>query len=80
MRHTDGKIEWHGTNSNQSTYALNSRGARYTIDRFGGKWAITFLPGGTAIGGFERVPWLPGRQSLTTAKLAVEAHWEGQKK
>jgi hypothetical protein len=75
MRHTKGELVWTGTNSNQQTLPLNANGARYTIDRFGGAWVISFLPNGTPDKGpRERVEWLPGRRSMTTAKLAVAAH------
>lgn len=74
-RHTDGKIVWTGTYSNQTTYPLDENGARYTIDRFGGEWVISFYPFATPDRGpRERVDWLPGKHSLTTAKAAVAAH------
>lgn len=76
VRHSNGVIHWTGTNSNQQTYSLNSDGARYTIDRSGGSWVIGYLPRGTADRGRERVEWLPGRRSMTTAKQAVEHHWQ----
>lgn len=74
MRHSGGRIVWSGTNQNQSTAPLDDNGARYTIDRLGQSWVISFLPFGTADRGREAVPWLLGKQSLTTAKQAVEEH------
>lgn len=72
MRHTDGRIVWFGGHQNLSTYALDADGARYTIDRLGESWVISYLPFGSADKGREAVPWLPGRQSLSGAKLAVD--------
>ncbi|MCT7373277.1 hypothetical protein [Mycolicibacterium llatzerense] len=60
------------------TYSLDANGARYTVDRWAGQWVISFLPGGSADKGREQVPWLPGRQSLTTAKDACAAHWRSR--
>ena len=77
-RHTNGEIVWTGTQSNQSTYALDSAGARYTIDRLKDSWIISYLPLGSADKGRTPVPWLPGRRSLTTAKRAVAVHHDEQ--
>lgn len=77
-RHTGGVLRWTGTQRNQQTYSLNADGARYTIDRWVDEWVISFLPGGTPENGRERVPWLPGRRSLTTAKSACAAHWSSR--
>lgn len=74
-RHTNGEIVWTGGQSNQQTYPLDEHGARYTIDRWGDTWVISYLPNGTPDKGPRaKVPWLPGRQSMTTAKHAVAAH------
>lgn len=73
-RHTNGALVWTSGNQHITTYALNAEGARYTIDRFGGRWSIMFLPHGRADRGHERVPWLAGRHTLTMAKEAVAAH------
>lgn len=77
-RHTRGVLVWAGTGRNQQTYALDENGARYTIDRLGQRWVVSFLPAGTADKGREPVGWLPGRRSLTTAKAACAAHWLGR--
>lgn len=74
-RHTAGVLKWTGTQRNAQTYPLDPHGARYTVDRWADQWVINFLPEGTADKGHELVPWLPGRQSLTTAKAACAAHW-----
>lgn len=74
IRHTNGEIVWTSGNQHITTYPLNGDGARYTIDRFGGRWSIMFLPYGRADKGHERVPWLDGRHTLTKAKESVTAH------
>jgi hypothetical protein len=73
-RHTNGVIVWTSGNQHISTFALNQDGARYTIDRFGGRWSTMFLPHGRADKGHERVPWLDGRHTLNMAKEAVASH------
>ena len=77
-RHTNGEIVWTGTQSNQSTYALDSAGARYTIDRLTDSWMISYLPLGTADKGRTAVPWLPGPRTLFTAKRAVAVYHDEQ--
>lgn len=79
-RHTGGVLKWTGTPRNARTYPLDDDGARYTVDRLGDRWVISFLPHNTADKGRERVPWLPGRQSLTTAKAACAVHWQGRQR
>lgn len=77
-RHTGGVLKWTGAQSHIHTYPLDADGARYTVDRLGDRWVISFLPYWTADKGREPVPWLPGRQSLTTAKAACDAHWQAR--
>lgn len=78
MRHSGGQLVWSGTSQNQTTAVLDDNGARYTIDRLGQSWMISFLPFGSAERGREAVPWLPGKKSLTTAKQAAEEHHSRQ--
>lgn len=81
MRHTNGQIHWTRSGAqNHSTYPLDAAGARYTIDRWIGErgartWVISYLRGGTADRGRERVPWIDERRTLAAAKASVAADY-----
>lgn len=67
-------LNWHGTNTNVTTRALDHSGTRYTIDRVGMSWVLVYLPTGNGAAGHQVIK-VGEPRTLPKMKRAAAEHF-----